>query len=144
MFETIVEDIIIENGACALGYKIVYPDGSDQSVADLAFELQEIIETATGVQLEVITDFEHEGTKYQRTDYEILIGETNRDESISVGEALLYRDFAVSYEGTRIAIYGKSIESIEKAINWFAEQLLCNDEPRKPYSYAQHLYGFEN
>ena len=130
------KDTLIENGACPSGYRIIYPDGAEQAVADLAFEVRDKIEAATGVKTEVTTDFEREGTKFQRTDYEILIGQTNREESLALGE-LLYRDFAVTYLTTRIAIYGKSAEALEKATNWFADN--CLDGSAKTLTVEQKL-----
>ena len=117
------KDALIENGACASGYRIIYPDGAGQDVIDLAFEVRDSIESATGVKLETATDFERAGTKFQRTDYEILIGETNRYESLAL-DGLLYRDFAVTYGSTRIAVYGKSVEALEKAVDWFSANCL--------------------
>ncbi len=130
------KDILIENGACPSGYRIIYPDGAEQAVADLAFELRDKIETATGVKPETATDFEREGTKFQRTDYEILIGQTNREESLAL-DKILYRDFAVTYQTTRIAIYGKSVEALEKAVGWFADN--CLDGNAKTLSVLPKL-----
>ena len=130
------KDALIENGACASGYRIIYPDGAGQDVIDLAFEVRDSIESATGVKLETATDFERAGTKFQRTDYEILIGETNRDESLAL-DGLLYRDFAVTYGSTRIAVYGKSVEALEKAVDWFSAN--CLDAKAKTLTVEKKL-----
>lgn len=117
------KSVLISDGVALHDYKLVYPDKAEQETADVAYDLQNLIEKATGVKLEVISDFEREGTEFQRTDYEILVGETNRDESIAL-EGMLYRDFAVTWQSTRIAVYGQSLEALQKAADWFAQNCL--------------------
>lgn len=95
-------DVLISEGN-ANGWTIVYPDGAAEDVVNIAFDLYDKIEAATGVKPEITTDFEREGTQFKRTEHEILVGETNRDESLAL-DGLLCRDYAVTYLTTRVAI----------------------------------------
>ncbi len=67
------EDVVIANGKLSY-YTIIYPKGSDEEEA-LAKKIADLIKKETGVMLSCKSD------AYKISDYEILVGKTNREES---------------------------------------------------------------
>ncbi len=128
-------DTIIENGVSANSYQIVRPDNASEQIIQLSVALAEYIKAATGYAIPITTDFE-KGNYTTRTDYEILIGETNRDESKSFGK-LTYRDWAVTYTTTRIALYAKSEAALSEAVKYFEEN--CINADNKTLSIEKNL-----
>ena len=118
-----VYDTLISNGNSEHSYAIVRSEGASEEEAELVSELSKKIYDATGYAIGVNTDFEREGTQFVRGDYEILVGVTNRDESQELS-SLPYRDWAITYQTTRVAIYAKTIDSLSDAIDYFTANYL--------------------
>lgn len=120
-------DTLINNGESEHSYVIVRSDNATDEEAELVSTLAEKIYQSTGYIISVNTDFEREGTQFVRGDYEILVGVTNRDESQKC-ERLKYKDWAITYETTRVAIYARKLESLSDAIDYFTENYLNSVE----------------
>ena len=68
-------------------YKIVYPENDcPTKVFQKIFELQKKIKELYSLELTVKDDYYRENSKFVIEDYEILIGNTNRDETNAVLE----------------------------------------------------------
>lgn len=107
----------------ATQYKIIRPDVCTQTVTDAAIAVRQAIMTDCGVKkLDIGTDFEARGTDpADRYAYEILVGVTNRDESISAFGRLKYNDYIVAVSGTRVVILGGSDEKTAEAAQYFID-----------------------
>lgn len=102
-------------------YTVIRSDTSDNSVKTLATEFRTIVSEFSGTQLKIGTDY---GTK---TEYEILIGETNRPESKRAIEKMGYNDYIIKMDGKKIVIAGGSYNSLKIAINEFYENFMFDN-----------------
>jgi len=114
-----------EGGKCA--FYIVYPQGFDSSIKDVALSLRKQISKYTGVELKLVSDeildspVGDYGVEHQ---YEILLGPTDREASQNVVKGMRSRDYAVTYEGDKIVLAGISLSSVEKACDRFINDVL--------------------
>lgn len=99
---------------------------------ETATRLSDLIYEVSGVRLSVVQD-----TKATATDYEILVGETNRNVGTSVINALGDDDYVFSVEETKLLICGGAHGTTWHALDYlevfFAEKL-ANREAK--YSFA--------
>lgn len=117
-------------------YRIVRPDSADRATIDAATSLVKALEERTGVKPELETDWIKRGESIPTGTKEILIGATNRPESV---ETFRYNDFTVKFVGDRLVINGGSGEAVQTAVDWFAENCLSDGKvylPAGGYSYA--------
>ena len=104
-------------------YAIVRPDSASADEIDAAIRLRQAILDATGVELELKTDFVREGSdEFKVGEYEILIGSTNRDESIAALGRLRSFDWTIERGGTKIVLYSE--ENIGGAVDYFIENYI--------------------
>ena len=106
---------IVVNGASQ--YKVIFPEGAEEAIFNAATRLQAAISKKYGIAIEATSDLEFGSQK--RTDYEILIGSTNRDESVRSGEGLRYLDSIIAVDGTRVVINGGCSDAISLAVDTF-------------------------
>lgn len=114
-----------ENGKCE--FFIVYPDEFDDKIKDVALSLRKQIAKYTGVELKLVSDklFEKPiGDSGVEHEFEILLGVTNREESQKVAEGMRSRDYAVSFEGSKIILAGVNVEMTSKACERFINDVL--------------------
>ncbi|MBO7761642.1 MAG: right-handed parallel beta-helix repeat-containing protein [Clostridia bacterium] len=106
-------------------YTIVYPETATYLISDAANALAAAILEATGVNVTVTTDRVEVGDTVPATGKEILLGVTNREESIGA-LGLRDRDFFVTYKNERLALLANSEEALLEAIE-FAKTTLLRD-----------------
>lgn len=123
-------------------YVIVRGENSSAEVTTLASTLRKAINDATGASISVKTDYNFSN------EYEILIGETRRNQSIKAHEGLRCYDYTVRQDGNKIVIAAGSEAALGNAIELFKEQFISTDEKlvRVPagdgYSYnAKYKYN---
>jgi len=81
----------------------------------------------SGASIDKITDHLVTGSDiYKELEYEILVGETNRDESSEALTDLLQGDWGYKIVGTKIVIKGGSQEALVKGINAFKSAVSGN------------------
>lgn len=119
------------------GYKVIRSEKAAQSIVSAAVDLKaKISEQAEGI---TISDdwYNKKAGDLPAEALEILVGETNRAESVELKNQLLENDFAVKYypESRRIAILGGSDEATIKAISYFLEFCLKNGEIESSLSF---------
>lgn len=95
---------IIKNGIAI--YSIVRGEDSNDNIAGYARDIYNAIFDATGIALEIKTDYLKRGEVADSTSYEILIGDTNRPESKEVKDSLNANEYAVKTVGNKIVIMG--------------------------------------
>lgn len=107
---------IIENAVAR--YTIVYPQGADEELRDMAQKLKNDLNRLTGVTFSIKTD--RVAQDGQNTDgYEILIGSTNRPESAEALKKLRAKDFSVEKINNKLVLAAHDNTGIYKAINHF-------------------------
>ena len=85
------ELIIISNDIS--DYTIVYSQTAKSWEKEMAVLFKNTLKALTGVELTIKDDYEKDGTEDVRTDKEIIIGSTNRENEYDVG----YEDFDKGY-----------------------------------------------
>ena len=116
-------------------YQIVYPNNQK----DLEY-CASIIQRHTkinGKELKAVSD------NMPKTDYEIIIGASRRDEAKTYSKA---GEFGISVEGTKIVIGGADATSIYYGVNYFLEYGVNRQDTvvsvAKDYSYTGTLEGY--
>ena len=113
------------------GYTIIAPGGSGDEVKgeqDAAMKLYSTIYQQTRIKLDYYNDEMDRGSDPELSRTEILIGNTNRTESISARAELRVRDYSITYEDGRIVILGGSAEATMRAVDHFIKTYLNVDE----------------
>ncbi len=109
-------------------YQIVYPDVSASGVKDAADELKQALnalDCAPG--LDVKSDYFKEGFDLlAKSDFEILIGSTNREESEFLKADLRSNDYGYAVVNRKIVIYGHNETTIKLAVRLFVEERVEN------------------
>lgn len=109
-----------ENGTSP--FYIVYSNDCDTAVKDIAIKLSKQIGKYTGATPKVQGDTLMEkpvgdfGVEHQ---YEILLGVTNREESVNAHKGMRSRDYAVTFDGDKIVLAGTTTDAIDKACERF-------------------------
>ena len=122
-------------------YKIVRPESSGSDVMSVASYLFKQIKTDLG-SIKNITDSE-DGTDA----YEILIGDTNREETKSVKKYIAdktggrYNDYMVATVGKKIVIYSQNPERLQTAAEYFAANYLKKDGVEGGIEYIEKAPG---
>ncbi len=107
---TVQKDLIIAADGKS-EYKIVRPLECDDHIYDAANALREYIKDKTGVNIKVVSDG---GDKpMEQSEFEILVGQTNREESTKLYERLDYNGAKAAISGQKIIIAAYTKESTD-------------------------------
>lgn len=110
-------------------YKVVRSDDSSDAVKDAAIALYQALTDTYGAKLGITTDFEKKGTDpATRYAYEILVGPTNREESVTAQEQIKYNDVLIAVSGTRVVVTGGCDDAVVEAVNYFIENYVKGTE----------------
>lgn len=114
-------------------YKLVRPDASADGEVKAIQLLSRGLESATGIKLSMATDFTKKGAEVVPNEYEILVGATNRAESVSARENLTYYDWKYEIVSENvIVICGGSPEATLTAVEKFLADI---------FGYTEDAYG---
>ncbi len=118
------------------GYKIIRSEKASGTVVSAAMELRKTL-AEIAEDITISDDWLKSGEELPAEALEILVGETNRPESIETKKELLADDFAVKYfpESKRIVICGGSDAATVKAIGHFLEFCLNGAEIERSLSF---------
>ena len=97
-----------------------------QCVTDLRNQIQEI----TGVGLKYQTDWIKRGAEVPDQAKEIVVGTTNRPQTVAAQQSIREKDFIIAYEGERLIITGGNEESTLRAVQYFIENYLNKAEKK--------------
>ncbi|MBQ9080141.1 MAG: MBL fold metallo-hydrolase [Clostridia bacterium] len=121
---------IVKNGRCR--YNVIFSDELDTTAnanngkvdyqVQLANNVRDKLAALTGLGVSVRTDFAKPGADTSST-YEILIGETSREESIKARENYAVNEYGVSFIGNKIVVTGWSDRTIGLAVDMFIDML---------------------
>lgn len=112
--------VLAENGETQ--YKIIRGENAKDWEVAAAVNFRKAFKELTGVNIDLTTDWEKKDFDItQRSPYEILIGETNREGSeFTIDTSILgKRDFIIRTEGSKIVIRALSEKGINAAVEYF-------------------------
>lgn len=114
-------------------YCLIYPpdDASAQSVMSAFLKL---VRSSTGCLLDFAEDDDLPASDAQ---YEILIGDTNRSESISAIAELGEREYLIRMSGKKIVLAGADSYALSLAVSEFYEQALHGNALEIPADYKK-------
>ena len=122
-----------ENGMSE--YKIVRMDyDPNGDITDVCVTLRNAIETATGAYCEIQGDWVNRGETVPTDTKEILIGQTNRQESIDAYATLGENEYLIAVKGQRLVIIGQTEAATLEAVKVFIRDALGYDEASDSYS----------
>lgn len=115
---------LVENGTTK--YTIVRSDNSTAQITETAKSLRKAIIDKYGLEtLSITTDFESRNADpADRYQFEILVGNTNRDESIAALASIKYNDYIICVSGTRVVIAGHNDKATNAAVEYFIANYL--------------------
>lgn len=139
---------VVKNGISE--YVLVCPAATDErSKAEnsAALTLYEAILKKTDVALERSTDKLEKDEAPPAEAKEILVGATNRTESLSTLEKLRAKDHVITYLNERIVIVGGTAEATVEAVERFIETYINGEEKRvtvfkNRYDLSKYDYAF--
>ncbi len=120
--------IIAQDGE--VHYSIIRSDYKGSSTAEhqMSVLLRETLKEMAQGEPTIGTDYDGEYGGTPRQDYEILVGETNREESDTAIAGLGNYDYSITIVGTKICIVGVSNRAIECAMEDFLTNYLKKTE----------------
>ncbi len=108
-------------------YKLIRPDAVSDEIKNAVIKLHQAMNQKYGIIFPLATDFEKRdfdvSTRYQ---YEIVVGATNRDESMAAMDELSYNESLIRVDGTRLVIAGGNDAATVRAIEYFIENCLTD------------------
>lgn len=131
---------IVENNATQ--YCVVRSDDLSNEAVDAVRLLRTTIIDKYGLSgMDISSDFVRPGTAEEDIPkYELLVGVTERAESIAALAEIDYNDFVIRVMGTRVVIAGHTDEKTVEAVNYFIENYLTDDALMLPETllYVSH------
>ena len=97
-------------------YVIIRPESCSDAVQTAAIELREALSALIGESVSIKEDYLYGDS--QPDQYEILIGETNREESITALAGIKYYDYTVEAIGDKLVIVAYTDEQIVEAVEY--------------------------
>ena len=114
-------------------YSLICAQRSSASVMGQFWQLQSQIGQMYGTEPAAETDYTEE------SEYEILIGATNREESQAFLDGLLWDDYGYTIIGNKIVIAGHTAEGTLAAIKHFMEHIKSGDHTEVFFSNKNQL-----
>ena len=113
-------------------YKIVRGEEADDETITAASKLYSALNRKYGIRLGFETDYVKKGESAPVGTKEILIGETNRPESVGVR----WSDYRIAVENDRIVIGGGNGKSVAEGVEWFLANCVKDNGLVIPSLYA--------
>ncbi len=105
-------------------FTIIRPDEAPTAIYNLTKDLGEKLKKATGAEFALDTDFKSWNTVRDPEKYEILVGNTNYDETAELLKDIKYFDYAIAIRGNKIIIAAYTEASLRKAMTYFNNNIL--------------------
>lgn len=116
---------LISDGKTA--YSLVRSEEASTAIIQRVSAMRNEIKEITGASLTYSTDWIKRGDEVSAEGTEIVIGTTNRPQTIAALESIREKDFIIAYEGGRLIITGGNEESTMRAIDYFMENYFDKD-----------------
>jgi len=131
---TYADEYMLDNmtvgGVSVKEYTVVYPAFAQKSVVNCANSIAEYISTMTGFKINAVKD------SVEETEYEILVGKCNRDETNELVAGMKSLDYTVSVKGTKLVILGGSNQGCETGGEEFIKYVDGISEGKKEIALA--------
>lgn len=121
--------VVCENGGT--DFTIIRGDLADDYTISAAAALRPKLDTLLGTAFNLSTDWVSKDTAVPTDTHEILIGETNREESIAMKKDLNFKGYLIRVTENRIAVMGSSKALLTEALHCLCEEILMNTEYNK-------------
>ena len=108
---------IVEDGKT--DYVIIRSQTAKQWEINAAVRFRDTIKALTGVEIPLKDDFEREGTEYQRTEKEILIGSTNREDAFDADYDSFNMGYRILADRYRLILLAGSPAGMDSALKRF-------------------------
>lgn len=122
-------------------YVIVRSENAEFREGNAAIKLRNAFDEKFGACPDIVTDKAEEGVTPSDDDLEILIGNTNRQESKDVIAALEADTFAVKVVGKKVVIAAASNVMLENAVEYFKENFIDNADKHVRVSKTLSFVG---
>ena len=107
-------------------FRVVYHQDAEKELIAAAQTLAATIQKAYGVAVQDVSDYLREGSEmYCETEYEILIGKTNREVDTDFYDQMLAEDYGYRAVGTKILICGGNDYKTTQAVTDFSYQVIA-------------------
>ena len=119
-------------------YSIVFPNDANSAFSDAFLNLNLAFKEKYGKMLSVSSDYLPGGSTVPQGTLEILVGPTNRAESIQIYETLSANDYFIGMVNNRLLIIGGSDRADEAAMQHFISYLMGTEGiyyPKDSYTY---------
>lgn len=122
------------NSDNAASFTIVRPEKCDSELISAVSEFRSAL-SRCGLDVKIKDDWVRDGESAPAGTPEILVGNTNREESRKYYDRLKVDDYIIAVEGGRIIILGGSAQATQKAIDKFVSEYIKNfsGELKLPY-----------
>ncbi len=110
-------------------YQIVYPKGASNDIKTAADNLALDIKSKLGVEIPVVADSEMNSKK------EILVGETNRQESVTAKEKFTKDDYYISVVGKKLCICALKDGYYKTAVTFLTTKFVNSSSFKLPENY---------
>ena len=120
--ESLNEDLLslVENGVC--NFTLITPDSSSKTEKNVVSTIRKSIIALTGVeQVKLGTDWIRRGEEHDASAFEILIGQTNYNETAEVLNSTAYGAYSIRAVGNKIVITAWDNKSLMAAADRFVE-----------------------
>lgn len=108
---------IVENGQTE--YVIIRSQNAKRWETEAAVRIRDTLKAVTGAEIQIKDDFEREGTDYVRTDKEIIIGSTNREDEFETDYDSIENGFSIFSSDSRLVILAGSAAGMDAALDQF-------------------------
>ena len=108
-------------------YSLIRSEEASTAIIQRVTEMRNQIKEMTGASLTYGTDWIKRGTEVPAEAKEIVVGTTNRPQTIAAQESIREKDFIIAYEGGRLVITGGNEEATMRAIDYFVENYFDKD-----------------
>jgi len=142
-----VADAIIADGGKS-DYKIVRGELATEYEKNATSDVVNFFKDNCGLTLSVSDDWVNEALGYKESECEILIGKTNREESVAVYDNLRVEDYAVTIVNKKIVIAAHTEEKLAEAVAYFTEKVEAGEGSAKlgaiDCKYEKGTYGISH
>ena len=132
------EMLVLVGGADA--YTLIRDEDLGNIGSDAASELYKLLDKATAIE----TDWVQKGTEPVFGSFEILLGATNRPESIAMTETLGAHDYCIAVEGRKLVISGGTDTALANAVYYMKKnEVLTRNDAGQIVIPADYYYRFD-
>ncbi len=110
------------------GYAVMRGDTSGQNTTQAAVRLRRAIAEASGEEVKITTDYVGNLSDIPASAKEILVGITNRTESMTAAEGLGEYEYKILLDGERVVIAGGSDKAVAAAADYFIAHYIAENE----------------